>query len=59
MLSPQELVLWVNAVALQLAQGKTTDELNVLGSVLNLLGDAISTISAQQAAIENAKGQGS
>jgi len=57
-LTPEQLVLWVNVTALRLARGKTTDELSVLGSVLTQLGDTITTISSQQAAIENAKGQG-
>ena len=60
MLSPEQLVLWVSATALQLARGsKSTEELAVLGSALTQLGDTIATMAAQQEAIENAKGQGS
>lgn len=53
MLSPRHLMVWVDVVALQLADGKNTAELNVLGAVLNQVGDALQTMAAQQTAIEN------
>jgi len=46
-------MVWVDVVALQLADGKNTAELNVLGAVLNQVGDALQTMAAQQTAIEN------
>ena len=59
MLSPEQLVLWVSATAVQLARGKSVDELAVLGSVLTQLGDTIATMAAQQEAMEHTKEQGS
>jgi len=51
-LAPEQLASWVHIAALKLACGKSADELAVLGSVFNQLGDTLSTISAQKSLIE-------
>ena len=52
MLSPAQLATWVHLAALQLACGKSADELAVLGAIFTQLGDTLTTISAQQSLID-------
>lgn len=47
-LSPEQLVILSNIIALSLAEGRSTDELNVLGQLLTTAGDTISLIANQQ-----------
>ena len=54
MLSPERLMIWVNVTALQLAQGKSADELGVLGAMFTQLGDTLTTMSVQKSAVEEA-----
>jgi len=51
-LSPEQLVSWVHIAALELACGKSAEELALLGSVFTLLGDTLAAMSAQKVLIE-------
>jgi len=51
-LSPEELILWIDVTALRIAQGKSVEEMARLGNVLNQLGDALATMSAQKALVD-------
>ena len=50
--APDQLILWVSAAALRLAQGKSAEETAALGCVFTQLGDTLTTMSVQQAANE-------
>ncbi|MBW5457480.1 hypothetical protein GPJ60_08450 [Clostridium sporogenes] len=52
-ISPEELALLANLIALELSKGKNANELNVLGNVLAAVGTIISTISAQKQNLQN------
>ena len=52
MLSPAQLVTWVNVTAVQMAQGKSADELALLGGVFTQLGDTLTTMSIRKSAVE-------
>lgn len=52
-ISPEELALLANLIALELSKGKSADELNVLGNLLAAVGTIISTIAAQKQNLEN------
>lgn len=51
------MALSVTAAALAIADGKSVEELAVLGSVFMQLGDTISTVGAQKALIEDINGK--
>ena len=53
MLSPEQLVSWVHMAALELACGKSAEELSLLGSAFTQLGDTLATMSAQKILIES------
>ncbi|MBO5281541.1 MAG: hypothetical protein J6B43_00190 [Lachnospiraceae bacterium] len=44
-----DLVLTISALACNIAQGKTADELSLLSAVFSQLGDTLATIAAQEA----------
>ncbi|MGO5074067.1 hypothetical protein ACTQ4K_08995 [Clostridium sporogenes] len=52
-ISPEELALLANLIALQLSKGKSVNELNVLGNLLAAVGTIISTIAAQKQNLQN------
>ncbi|GAE00973.1 hypothetical protein CBO05C_0663 [Clostridium botulinum B str. Osaka05] len=52
-ISPEELALLANLIALELSKGKSVNELNVLGNLLAAVGTIISTIAAQKQNLEN------
>lgn len=52
-ISPEELALLANLIALELSKGKNANELNVLGNLLAAVGTIISTISAQKQNLQN------
>lgn len=52
MVCPGTLVTTVTAAAIAMAEGRSTDEIDLLGSVFTQLGDTLATISAQRSAIE-------
>lgn len=54
MLNPQQLVLTVDLLALQMGQGKNPQELAVLGRMITQLGDTLSTMAAQSAYVQQA-----
>ena len=54
MLSPEQLVAWISTAALQMAQGRSADELSLLGGVFTQLGDTLTTMSIQKSAVEAA-----
>ena len=55
MLCPESLVVWVSIAALRLAEGRTADELSLLGSVFTQLGDTLGTMSARKGMLEDAE----
>ncbi|EPY2274439.1 hypothetical protein ACXAUS_003336 [Clostridium sporogenes] len=52
-ISPEELALLANLIALELSKGKSVNELNVLGNLLAAVGTIISTIAAQKQNLQN------
>lgn len=52
-MNPCELTASVTAIANMPAGKLTVDELNLLGAVLTLLGDTLTTIAAQKTLCEN------
>ncbi|ENK1244631.1 hypothetical protein ACFLKB_06130 [Clostridium sp. FAM 1755] len=52
-ISPEELSLLANLIALELSKGKSADELNVLGNLISAVGAIISTIASQKQNLEN------
>lgn len=52
MICPNTLVASVTAAAVVLAEGKTPDEISLLGSVFTQLGDTLTTLSTQKSLIE-------
>ncbi|MGO5066675.1 hypothetical protein FDF31_09280 [Clostridium sporogenes] len=52
-ISPEELSLLANLIALELSKGKSSDELNVLGNLISAVGAIISTIASQKQNLEN------
>jgi hypothetical protein len=51
-ISPTELSILANVVALALAEDKTTDEINVLGNFIVGVGGLLLTIAAQQQSLQ-------
>ena len=56
MLCPAALVSMVTAAAAVIAEGRSADELALLGAVFTQLGDTITTISIQKGLIEQKRG---
>ncbi len=54
---PNELAASITAIAAAIADGKSQDELQLLASVFNQLGDTIDTIAAQQAICQSSTEQ--
>ncbi|MCR1934654.1 hypothetical protein ACQX0N_10915 [Clostridium tepidum] len=52
-ISPEELSLLANLIALELSKGKSADELNVLGNLISAVGAIISTIASQKQNFES------
>lgn len=52
-ISPEELALLANLIALQLSKGKNINELNVLGNLVAAVGTILLTIAAQKQNLEN------
>lgn len=52
-LSPKELSILANVIALALAEEKTPDQLNVLGNFIVAVGSLLLTIAAQQQSLQN------
>ena len=50
-LTPNQLAILSTIIALQIAQGRTADELNVLGNLVVAIGGIVLTIAAQQQAL--------
>jgi hypothetical protein len=51
--TPEELSILANTFAIALAEGRSADELNLLGAFLNSVGDLISLMAAQKENLEN------
>lgn len=49
MMCSNELVASITAVAVALAEGKSEDEISLLGTIFSQLGDTLETIAAQKA----------
>lgn len=54
-LSPKELVILANLVALALTEGKSAEDNNVLGNFLTAVSGIILSIAAQQQHLESLK----
>ncbi len=52
-ISPEELALLANLIALELSRGKNANELNVLGNLVAAVGTILLTIAAQKRNLEN------
>lgn len=52
-LSPNELSIAATAIAIAIAEGRTADEVNVLGNFIIAVGSILTTIAAQEASLEN------
>ncbi|APH15155.1 hypothetical protein B2H94_00345 [Clostridium sporogenes] len=52
-ISPEELALLANLIALELSRGKNANELNVLGNLVAAVGTILLTIAAQKQNLEN------
>ncbi|MCL2695878.1 MAG: hypothetical protein FWE69_06085 [Clostridiales bacterium] len=55
MVCGSKLVLFITTVAVTIADGKTTDELSLLGAAFTQLGDTLTTMATQQAFCESQK----
>ena len=51
-ITPNELSVLANAIALGLSDDKTADELNVLGNFIVAVGSLLLTIAAQQQSLQ-------
>jgi hypothetical protein len=51
-ITPNELSILANAIALGLAEDKNADELNVLGNFIVAVGGLLLTIAAQQQSLQ-------
>lgn len=51
-ITPNELSVLANAIALGLADDKSADELNVLGNFIVAVGSLLLTIAAQQQSLQ-------
>ncbi len=52
-ISPKQLSVISNAIALAISDDKNADELNVLGNVIVAVGSLLLTMAAQQQSIES------
>ncbi|EJO5349014.1 hypothetical protein NRP93_003166 [Clostridium botulinum] len=52
-ISPEELSLLANLIAIELSKGRSVNELNVLGNLVSAIGSIISTIAAQEQNLQN------
>lgn len=52
MLNPEALVAAVTAAAISIAEGKSTDDVALLGVVFTQLGDTLSTLSTARQALD-------
>ena len=48
-MSPCEFAMTISAIACCIAEGRSSDEIALISSVLSQLGDTLETIAAQQA----------
>lgn len=55
-IDPEQLVLFSSFLAIAISEGRTADELNILGQFVSTVGDAISLIAAQKEFIIVAQG---
>lgn len=55
LICPDSIAASVTAAALAIAQGKTPDELSLLGIVFTQLGDTLATISESRQFFENSQ----
>jgi len=53
-LSPEQLSVFANIIAISIAEGKSADDLNILGTLASSVGDLLQLMAAQQ---ENQKSQ--
>lgn len=51
--SPAELTILANIIALAIAEGKTAEEVNVLGNLITAVGGLLLTYAAQQQTIKD------
>lgn len=51
-IDPEQLTLFASFLAIAISEGRTADDLNVLGQFVSTLGDSIALIAAQKEFIE-------
>lgn len=56
-LTPKQLAFISNIIAIELSNGKSSDELNVLGNFIVSVGSSILTIAAQKQSLEALNGK--
>jgi Sec-independent protein translocase protein TatA len=54
-ISPTELSILANVIAIILAEDRTSDDINVLGKFISSIGSLLSTIAAQQESLQAAQ----
>jgi len=52
MICPNTLAASITAAAIALSEGKSSEDINLLGAIFTQLGDTLDTISIQQSAVE-------
>jgi hypothetical protein len=51
--SPEELLILANTIAISLSEGRTADDINVLGNLIVAVGSLMLTFAAQLQAIQS------
>jgi len=54
-LDAEELVILASVLSLDFSKGLTASQTNILGNLLNSIGDLLSVIASKQESIENAQ----
>lgn len=54
-LDPEQLSVIANVIAIYLAKGRSTDEIDILGNLASSVGDLLQLIAAQQENLESQK----
>lgn len=54
-LTPNELSVLASAIAIELAEGESADEINVLGNFIVAVGSLLLTIAAQEQNLQSIK----
>ena len=55
---PNQLIAAITAAAAALAEGRSADEITILGTIFTQLGDTLATIAAQKSLCDGQKHRG-